>query len=193
MTKHFLTASFFAIFTSSLLAADAAPAEKAAPNVWEDDFTKQNYVIQRIDGDKEKKGSCRKEYKDGSIILYYKFDAGASGKAQGTFVYGIAKPIDLKGSNVLEIRYRTPVKGLGNIVTWTYADANGKLSGDWTRLPASEEWKTLQIKLDQDGFGAKKKAKPEPAKLSAFDIYSSSKADGVERALEIDYLRVPAK
>ena len=188
MNKHTLNFFLFAVSASSaLIAQDAAPA------CWKEDFSNgRNYVVQRVDNDKQKAAVFRKEYKDGSLILYYKFVPECSPKAQGTFVYGVAKPIDLKGGTALEIRYRTPVKGLGNLITWTYTDASGKRHGDWKRLPASEEWKTLRIEMNKDGFAGQKKEKPLPEKLNALDIYSSQKCDGIERMLEIDYISVPA-
>ena len=185
---------FSAIVSSPLLALETADAAApAAPTSWKDDFTgKKAYVLQRVENDSENAASCRKEYKDGTLVLSYKFGTQGSSKMQGVFVYGIAKPIDLKGGTALEIRYRTPVKGISNILSWTYADATGKLYGDWKRLPESEEWNTVRIEMNKDGFGGQKKAKPAPARLSALDIRSSQKCDDVERSLEIDYISVPA-
>lgn len=191
MKKHTLTAFLFTISASAALLA-----QDAAPTVWKEDFKNgKNYVVQRVDNDKQKAAKFRKEYKDSNLILYYKFGPKCSPTVQGTFVYGIAKPIDLKGGTVLEICYRTPIAGIGNIMTWTYTDAAGKQFGDWTRLPESEGWKTLRFEMDKGGFGGKKKAKPAPVKLTALDIYSSPKHDDVERSIEIDYIAVlaPAK
>jgi len=168
-------------------------AEEAAADAWKEDFQDgRRYIVQRIDNDAQKAANCRKEYKDGALILYYTFDPKSSPKTQGTFAYGIATPIELKGSTALEIRYRTPAKGLNNVMTWTYVDATGKRYGDWTKLPASTDWQTLRIEMDKGGFAGKKQAKPAPVKLIALDIYSTSKNDGVERSLEIDYIRSPA-
>ena len=188
MNKHTLNIFLFAVSASaSLLAQDAAPA------CWKEDFSNgRSYVVQRVDNDKQKAAVFHKEYKDGSLILYYKFGPECAPKARGIFVYGVAKPIELKGGTALEIRYRTPVKGLDNLMTWTYTDASGKRYGDWKRLPASTEWKTLRVEMNKDGFGGQKKEKPAPAKLTALDIYSSQKCDGIERMLEIDYISVPA-
>lgn len=193
MNKLVLNVLAVAACTSvSLPAQENAAAGTVAPVCWKDDFEgTKRYIIQRVDNDKEKAASCRREYKDGTLILYYKFGPQCSPKVQGTFVYGVSKPIDLKGGTALEIRYRTPVKGLGNILTWTYADATGKKYGDWTRLPASEEWKTVRIEMSKDGVGGQKKVKPAPVSLTALDILSSQKRDDVERSLEIDYICVP--
>ena len=192
MNKHLLNVFLFAVCTSATLAAQDA-AVPAAPACWKDDFTgKKAYVVQRVSNDKEKAASFRKEYKDGSLILYYKFGPKCSAKTQGAFVYGVASPIDLKGSTTLEIRYRTPVAGMNNLITWSYKDAAGKSFGDWKRLPASAEWKTVRIEMNKDGFGGQKKEKPAPAKLTGLDILTSQKNDDVERSIEIDYLAVPA-
>ena len=183
----------FSAIVSSPLQAQETAAASTAPSSWKDDFTgKKPYVVQRVENDKENASSCRKEYKDGTLVLSYKFGTQGSSKMQGVFVYGIAKPIDLKGGTALEIRYRTPVKGISNILSWTYADATGKRYGDWMRLPESEEWKTVRIEMNKDGFAGQKKAKPAPVTLSALDIRSSQKCDDVERSLEIDYISVPA-
>ncbi len=181
----------FFLFTACSAAAFAAKA--ADTDVWKDDFSgKKAYVTQHVVNDKEKAGSFRKEYKNNSLILAYKFGPKCSPKAQGSFAYGIAKPIELKGATALEIRYRTPVKGISNLITWSYKDASGKSFGDWKRLPASTEWKTVRIEMNKDGFAGQKNAKPAPAKLTALDILSNQKNDGVERSIEIDYIRVPA-
>ena len=193
MNKLILNALIFSVCASASLLAQEDASAAAAPASWKDDFAgKKAYVVQRVNNDKEKAGSCRKEYKDGTLILYYKFGPNCSQNVQGAFVYGVAKPIDLKGGTALEIRYRTPVKGLSNIITWTYTDATGKKHGDWFRLPASEEWTTVRIEMNKDGFGGKKKAKPAPVSLTALDIQSTQKRDDVERSLEIDYISVPA-
>ena len=192
MNKLIPNVLLLVVCTASALSAQDAAAP-AVPACWKDDFTgKKAYVVQRISNDKEKAAVFRKEYKDGSLILYYKFGPKCSAKTQAAFVYGVASPIDLKGGTALEIRYRTPVAGMNNLITWTYTDASGKRYGDWKRLPASEEWKTLRIEMNKDGFGGQKKEKPLPEKLTALDIYSSQKCDGIERMLEIDYISVPA-
>ena len=192
MNKHILSILLFTICASFTLAANEAAAPAAA-DVWKEDFNDgKRYVVQRIENDQQKAASYRKEYKDGVLILYYKFASTCSPKVKGTFSYGIAKPIDLKGGTALEIRYRTPVNGLGNLITWTYADATGKRSGDWKRLPESTEWRTIKIEMNKDGFGGQKNVKPVPAKLLALEIYSNSKCDDVERSIEIDYISVPA-
>ena len=192
MKKSIANIFVFAACTSAVLVAQDAAAP-AAPAVWKDDFTgKKAYVVQRVSNDKEKAAVFRKEYKDGSLILYYKFGPKCSAKTQGTFSYGIASPIDLKGGTALEIRYRTPATGMSNIITWSYKDASGKAFGDWKRLPASAEWKTVRIEMNKDGFGGQKNAKPAPAKLTLLDIYSNQKNDDVERSIEIDYIAVPA-
>lgn len=190
MKKSIANVFVFAVCAAAVTlgAKDAAPE-----SVWKDDFTgKKAFVVQRIANDKEKAAVFRKEYKDNALILTYKFGPKCSAKTQGTFAYGIATPIDLKGATALEIRYRTPVKGMSNLITWSYMDASGKKFGDWKRLPASEEWKTVRIEMNKDGFGGQKKEKPAPAKLTSLDIYSNQKNDDVERSLEIDYLGVPA-
>ena len=193
MNKHVFNIIIFAACTSAVLAAqDAAPAAPEA-DVWKDDFTgKKAYVVQRIDKDKEKGGTFRREYKNNALILTYKFGPKCTPKTQGTFVYGVASPIDLKGGTALEIRYRTPVAGISNLITWSYKDASGKAFGDWKRLPASAEWKIVRIEMNKDGFAGQKNAKPAPAKLTALDILSNQKNDDVERSIEIDYIRVPA-
>lgn len=192
MNKLIPNLLLFAVCSSAALAAQDAAAP-AAPACWKDDFTgKKAYVVQRVSNDKEKAAVFRKEYKDGLLILYYKFGPKCSPKAQGAFLYGIAKPIDLKGGTMLEIRYRTPVAGMNNLITWSYKDAAGKSFGDWKRLPASTEWKTVRIEMNKDGFGGQKKAKPVPAKLVTLDILTSQKNDDVERSIEIDYIAVPA-
>ncbi|MBQ6472369.1 MAG: hypothetical protein IJJ33_10320 [Victivallales bacterium] len=184
----------FVLFTATLsmgLVAEEAAAPSATS--WKEDFNDgRRYVVQRVDNDPQKAATCRKEYKDGALILHYKFGQECS-KAKGTFAYGIATPIDLKGGTALEIRYRTPVKGLNNLLTWTYTDASGKRFGDWKRLPASTEWSTVRIEMHKDGFAGQKNSKPEPVKLVALEIYSSAKNDDVERSIEIDYICVPAK
>ena len=192
MNKFIPNVLLFVVCTASALSAQDAAAP-AAPASWKDDFTgKKAYVVQRVSNDKEKAAVFRKEYKDCSLILYYKFGPKCSPKAQGTFLYGIATPIDLKGGTALEIRYRTPVDGMSNIITWSYKDAAGKSFGDWKRLPSSAEWKTVRIEMNKDGFGGQKKEKPAPEKLVSLDILTSQKNDDVERSIEIDYIAVPA-
>ena len=193
MNKFIPNVLLFVVCTASALSAQDAAAPAAAPACWKDDFSgKQAYVVQRVSNDKEKAAVCRKEYKDGSLILYYKFGPKCTAKTQAAFVYGVASPIDLKGGTALEIRYRTPVAGMNNLITWSYKDAAGKSFGDWKRLPASTEWKTVRIEMNKDGFGGQKKEKPAPAKLTGLDILTSQKNDDVERSIEIDYLAVPA-
>ena len=193
MKKHIADIFVFAVCVAVSFAANAAESAAPEADVWKDDFTgKKAYVVQRVTNDKEKAASFRKEYKDGSLILYYKFGPKCTPKTQGTFVYGVATPIDLKGGTALEIRYRTPVAGISNLITWSYKDASGKAFGDWKRLPASAEWKIVRIEMNKDGFGGQKKAKPAPAQLTALDILSNQKNDDVERSIEIDYIRVPA-
>lgn len=192
MNKRIFGILLFTLCAFVTLAADEAAAPAVA-DAWKEDFNDgRKYVVQRVENDQQKAASFRKEYKDGTLILYYKFAPTCSPKVKGTFAYGIAKPIDLKGGTALEIRYRTPVTGIGNLITWTYTDATGKRSGDWKRLPESTEWKTLRIEMNKDGFGGQKNIKPVPAKLLALEIYSNSKCDDVERSIEIDYISVPA-
>ena len=187
MNNRILNALLFGATLSFTLVAEEAAV------TWKEDFNDgKKYVVQRVDNDPQKAASYRREYKDGTLVLYYKFGQECS-KAKDTFAYGIATPIDLKGGTVLEIRYRTPVKGLNNLLTWTYTDASGKRAGDWKRLPGSEEWNTVKIEMHMDGFSGQKKNKPEPAQLVALEIYSSAKNDDVERSIEIDYICVPAK
>ena len=193
MKKRIVNVLLFAACTSAVLFAQEAAPAAAEADVWKDDFTgKKAYVVQRVSNDKEKAAVFRKEYKDGSLILYYKFGPKCSAKTQGTFSYGIASPIDLKGGTALEIRYRTPATGMSNIITWSYKDASGKAFGDWKRLPASAEWKTVRIEMNKDGFGGQKNAKPAPAKLITLDILTDQNKDDVERSIEIDYIAVPA-
>ena len=198
MSKHILgilliTASISFNLAAQDAAAPAAIEAPATPVAWKENFDNgKTYVVQKVINDPQKSASFRKEYKDGSLVLYYKFAPSSPDKINGTFGYGIAKPIDLKGGTALEIRYRTPVKGISNIITWTYTDASGKRAGDWTRLPEATEWNTAKIVMNKDGFGGKKNAKPVPAKLITLEIYSTPKRDDVERSIEIDYISVPA-
>ena len=191
-------------------AAPAAEAEKPAevvvPDVFNEDFNNsRRYVVQKVQThdakgkmSKQVTAGCRREYKDGAMILYYKLNDTNNKKDYGSFTFGLASRLDLKGSNVLEMRYRVPQSGMSNRLTWTYADEKGKLQGDWINIPAGDnDWQTLTVELDKGGYNGKKRAaagKPmqKPAKLVTFQIYSSPKQDGTERSIEIDYFRIPA-
>lgn len=191
-------------------AAPAAEAEKPAevvvPDVFKEDFNNnRRYVVQKIQThdakgkmSKQVNTGCRREYKDGAMILYYKLNSSNHKKDYGSFTFGLAKRLDLKGSNVLEMRYRVPNVGIGNTLTWTYADEKGKLHGDWINVPsrAGEDWKTLAVEMDKSGFNGKKrlaagKPMPKPVKLVTFQIYSNVRMDDAEHSIEIDYFRIP--
>lgn len=207
------TLLFPALFADETAAPAATPAAEAetpaapeVPDVFKEDFNNnRRYVVQKIqthdaNGKISKLVStgCRRVYKDGALILNYQLGNTAHKKDYGSFTFGIAKPIDLKGSNILEMRYRVPAVGIGNTLTWTYADENGKLHGDWINVPsrAGEDWKVLTVEMDRSGFNGKKrlaqgKPLPKPAKLVTFSIYSNFRHDDVEHSIEIDYFRIP--
>ncbi len=218
---------FFSLAASllipSLFAADAAPAAEAEkpaapaveaekpavpeiPDVFKEDFNNsRRYVVQKVQTHDAKgkisrqvNTGCRREYKDGTLILHYKLNSSNHQKDYGSFTFGLAKRLDLKGSNILEMRYRVPKTGIGNTLTWTYADEKGKLHGDWINVPSrvSEDWKTLTVEMDKSGFNGKKrlaqgKPMPKPVKLVTFQIYSNVRFDDEEHSIEIDYFRIP--
>ena len=215
---------FFSILAASILfpslfaadapaaAATAAPAEAEkpaapeVPDVFREDFNNsRRYVVQKMQthnaqGKMSKliNDGCRLERKDGLLILHYTRNENNNKNDYGSFTFGLASRLDLKGSNVLEMRYRVPQSGISNRLTWTYADEKGKLYGDWINIPAGDnDWQTLTVELDKGGYNGKKRAaagKPmqKPAKLVTFQIYSTPKQDGTERSIEIDYFRIPA-
>lgn len=218
---------FFSLAASllipSLFAADAAPAAEAEkpaapaveaekpavpeiPDVFKEDFNNnRRYVVQKVQThdakgkiSKQVNTGCRREYKDGTLILHYKLNNSNHKKDYGSFTFGLAKRLDLKGSNILEMRYRVPKTGIGNTLTWTYADEKGKLHGDWINVPSrvSEDWKTLTVEMDKSGFNGKRrlaqgKPMPKPVKLVTFQIYSNVRFDDEEHSIEIDYFRIP--
>lgn len=204
--------SFLMIFTilpilcAADAAAPAADAEKpAVPDVLKEDFTNNHRFIFHKIQTHDAKGKAlkqvnphrKREYKDGSLIIYYQFDENCHSKDYGTLSFGLASNQMLKGSNVLEVRYRTPQGGMSNILTWTCEDAKGKRYGDWIRLPGnSTDWQTLAVEMDTGGYNGKKRAAkgnplPKPVKLITLQINSSPRRDNVERSIEIDYFRVP--
>ena len=215
---------FFSILAASILfpslfaadapaaAATAAPAEAEkpaapeVPDVFREDFNNnRRYVVQKMQthnaqGKMSKliNDGCRLERKDGLLILHYTRNESNNKNDYGSFTFGLASRLDLKGSNVLEMRYRVPQSGISNCLTWTYADEKGKLYGDWINIPAKDnDFQTLTVELDKGGYNGKKRAaagKPMPkaVKLVTFQIYSTPKQDGTERSIEIDYFRIPA-
>ena len=156
MMKKVFSLLVLSAIIPSLIAADAAApaaaaatpaveAEKTAapeiPDVFKEDFNNgRRYVVQKIQThdakgkmSKQVNVGCRREYKDGAMILYYKLNSSNHKKDYGSFTFGLASRLDLKGSNVLEMRYRVPNVGIGNTLTWTYADEKGKDGAEESR------------------------------------------------------------
>ncbi len=171
---------------------------------YSEDFSKVKKVVQGIRtmpndkvGPVVKEGA-RYEYSNGAIKLYYMLDKESNRYDYGTYTVPV-KRTPLNGARIIDICFKNPDDALRHTLTWSYYDAEGKLHGDWIRFCTSEkfeEWRVRSIDIMNGGHGAQTRKKkgleplPEPVEINSIQIYSSPARDGVERCIEVDYIRV---